>query len=140
MSTRSLITANIDNKFLTIYCHFDGYPEGVGKTLSENYTTTEKITALMALGDLSVLADSTDKPEGHTFENKIKGFCVAYGRDRGEKGTEAKETSDLAESVKLDYGQEYHYFWNGTSWLYSDVYEKTPFGCLPSSALGINPC
>ena len=34
MATRSLIAVqNADGTFLSIYCHWDGYPSGVGKDL-----------------------------------------------------------------------------------------------------------
>lgn len=78
-----------------IYCHFDGYPTGVGAVLNEHYTTPEKVKQLMELGNLSILAPEIgfkrnfDAPYGdekamaiHRENNKK--YCLAYGRDRGE--------------------------------------------------------
>lgn len=43
MATHSSITVKTSNgKFKTVYCHFDGYPEGVGKTLALHYNSQEK--------------------------------------------------------------------------------------------------
>ena len=43
MATRSLIAYNNENEtFDAVYCHFDGYRDGVGATLSDNYVTEER--------------------------------------------------------------------------------------------------
>lgn len=56
MSTRSVIAIkNEDNTFDAIYCHFDGYPEGVGKTLKDHYNSKELARALINKGGLSTL-------------------------------------------------------------------------------------
>jgi hypothetical protein len=56
MATRSNIAIeNQDRTVSSIYCHFDGYIDEVGKTLYENYNTREKMEQLIALGDISSL-------------------------------------------------------------------------------------
>ena len=88
MATRSTIARmNDDGTITSIYCHWDGYPEYVGKLLEEHYSSPERLDALLELGDLSVLAPEIG--EQHEFGN-TKGWCVAYGRDRGEFGTDAR--------------------------------------------------
>ena len=54
-----------------IYCHYDGYPAWTGRILAENYNTTEKVEALISLGNLSTLDTTLET-------------CSAYHRDRGE--------------------------------------------------------
>lgn len=57
MSTRSLI--GIDNKDGTVtyvYCHWDGYPSGVGKTLQKYYNTPELARAVTSGNDIRALA------------------------------------------------------------------------------------
>ncbi len=45
MATRSLIGVNLNNGITkTVYCHWDGYPSGVGQTLMENYTSPSAST------------------------------------------------------------------------------------------------
>ena len=107
MSTRSRIGIVRGDKVESIYCHFDGYPEGVGATLAEHWTTTEEVEALMSLGDLSALGVIIG--EKHSFETPEGGrpgdegqWCLAYGRDRGEEGSEAAPGWP-------DSGQEYEY-------------------------------
>ena len=90
MATRSTIALeNADGTILQIYCHYDGYPTGVGATLEKHYNTPDKIKALLALGSVSVLDASIECPEGHSFDNRIDGHTVFYGRDRGEKNCDA---------------------------------------------------
>jgi hypothetical protein len=56
MATRSRIAIeNQDGTVTSIYCHFDGYIDGVGKILQENYNTREKMEQLIDLGDISSL-------------------------------------------------------------------------------------
>ncbi len=107
MATRSRIgIVNEDGTTITsIYCHNDGYPEYNGKILVENYDTREKIMALMDLGDLSSLGPTLG--EAHDFNVYNGNVCTAYGRDRGEEGTEA-----LVCGCETDYrlrDEEYNY-------------------------------
>ena len=62
MSTRSVIINHYENEncFKSIYCHYDGYPEGVGQTLKDNYICSEKINNLINGGDISSLDDSLE--------------------------------------------------------------------------------
>ena len=118
MGTRSRIAiANSDGSFTSIYCHWDGYPEGVGATLLKHYTTYAKVRELMALGDLSSLGDEIG--EKHDFESRgYHDWCKAYGRDRGETGIEA-ETSPHLEALFLltqQCGGEYVYVFSNGSW------------------------
>jgi hypothetical protein len=90
MATRSRIaietTDSFGNKVIkSIYCHFDGYPSGVGKTLMENYQDREKVEALISLGDISFLMEEIIPTGPHSFNSPQPGVTVAYHRDRGEK-------------------------------------------------------
>lgn len=85
MSTRSWILLKNENELKGIYCHFDGYYEHVGRILKEHYNSRSKVESLISLGAISFLEKSIEKPEGHTFDNPIPGYTVAYHRDRGEE-------------------------------------------------------
>ena len=71
MSTRSHIGIwNEDGSLDVIYCHWDGYPSYNGALLLHRYQDPEKIRELIALGDISSLAESVKPAEGeHTFES-----------------------------------------------------------------------
>jgi hypothetical protein len=118
MATRSTIgILNGDNSVTSIYCHWDGYPEGVGATLREHYTATETITNLMALGDLSALGDTIGTQKKFTTA-ALNAECLAYGRDRGETGVEARTHGSAEAWVSDRRGShcEYGYLWNGITW------------------------
>jgi hypothetical protein len=96
MSTRSRIAVRrADGTFESIYCHFDGYPEGVGRTLAAHYTDPAKVERLVALGAISVLAPDIGEPHGFETHDEGDGRCLAYGRDRGDRGTEAHTSPDF---------------------------------------------
>lgn len=42
-----------DKKYISIYCHADGYPDGAGKELIKYFNTYEKALNLMALGAIT---------------------------------------------------------------------------------------
>lgn len=44
-----------DSQVTSIYCHNDGYLQGVGRVLLDNYDSTSIVSKLIKLGDLSVL-------------------------------------------------------------------------------------
>jgi len=116
MSTRSMISKSVPGGYKAVYCHFDGYPSGVGATLRKHYKNPTKINKLLSLGDLSIL----DKEIGrkHKFDKRVKGWCKFYGRDRGEKGINAKKVKSLQDLKKLadNYGTEYLYVYEKGKW------------------------
>ncbi len=126
MGTRSaIIVERTDGKWAHVYCHWDGYPEHHGPILLGSYATQERAEALVAPGDMSSLAEQCDKPHGHTFDNRVEGYTVYYGRDRGEKGTAAKVKATLAAAWPgTDTGAEYIYVWKrGEGWHIGDADE-----------------
>ena len=114
MSTRSFIgKLNSDCSITGVYCHFDGYPDGVGLTLQEHYRGAAEVDALLALGDISELYS--------TLEN-----TVAYHRDRGDELSHPRVYADVEELVKSsfsDLGAEWAYVFHYDGWR---TYETTP--------------
>lgn len=61
MSTRSTIAIkNKDGKYEAVYCHFDGYPAGVGAQLVTRFNTEELVRELLAGGDLRAIPDQME--------------------------------------------------------------------------------
>ena len=116
MATRSNIgIVNDDGSVTGIYCHWDGYPEHVGKMLLKHYNDFDIVCELMDLGDLSCLAENLYCDDNnHSFENPADGVCVAYGRDRGEKGVESRVFDNIIEFEKFAdrTGADYQYLFN----------------------------
>lgn len=124
MSTRSTIAIRrTDGTQTKIYCHYDGYIEGVGVTLQLAYNTKEKVEELLALGNLSVLGyytESRDKNENGT---------IAYHRDRGEE----------FEQCPIEDEQEFNYLFDeseGVWYVEYTEFKKT----FASKKLGMFGC
>jgi hypothetical protein len=109
MSTRSaIIQQQDDGSYRGIYCHFDGYPTGVGKVLLEHYQDPGKVSALIALGDISSLGSSTDYVGGNG--------TVAYMRDRGETECEPKVGATSSAVAEFIGHNGYVYVFSGGGW------------------------
>ena len=114
MSTRSHIGILLpDNSIDYVYCHHDGYPEGVGKTLVEYYTQESMIKALLEMGSMSSLGP--DIGLKNDFNNSDDRFCVFYARDRGDEYQPAYNAVDEAEFLRND-GVDYLYLFDNDRW------------------------
>jgi butyrate kinase len=105
MATRARIgVLHPDGSVTSIYSHWDGYPEGVGKTLAENYSSEDLAKRLVAMGGVSVL-------EGTIEESTF------YHRDRDED-LEIAESFNRMAFLQLaeGCGAEWAYLWTGNSW------------------------
>ena len=109
MSTRSRLRAVLPNgtAFKPIYCHSDGYPSYMLPMLNTHYNNLEMVEKLMALGDLSFLAERVEPnpDEEHSFNKPVRGVTIAYHRDSGE---------DLSFNF---HRQQYIYLYNGVEWV-----------------------
>ena len=120
MSTRSYIGyLNDDGSVTGIYCHFDGYLEGVGRTLYNHYTTDEKVKALVALGGISVLGERLEFKQDPKYSPKEyitpeNGYTMAYARDWGEQ-LEIEHFSK-PKQFEPDGMIEYSYLWVNNHW------------------------
>ena len=119
MATRSNIAYKTpEGKIRSVYAHYDGYPEHNGKILIDNYDTTEKVAALVALGSISTLGqDIGEQQDFDDRESQNKDWTLAYHRDRGEELCIA-EYDDIPSWI-ADM-EEYAYLWNGNEWIVND--------------------
>ena len=125
MATRSNIAiVNQDKSISSIYCHWDGYPEYVGKLLLNHYNNVGIINELLDLGNLSQLCEKLySDNNSHTFDKPEPGVCVAYGRERGEKDQEAIVFEDLGEfeDSASNSWADYQYLFDNGKWSYRNV-------------------
>jgi hypothetical protein len=109
MGTRSMIgILNESGTITASYCHYDGYLDGVGKTLIESYNNGEKAAEVARGGYLSSLGADYDES---------KGFSV--NEDVAELFTNEVDFKENAEDF---CGAEFIYLWDGTEWLFQEVY------------------
>lgn len=125
MATRGNIAiVNEDGSITSIYCHYDSYPEYVGKILLNHYNDVGIINKLMELGDLSSLGEHL-YAAGHTWSAPIEGVCVAYGRDRGEKGVESRVFKSIEQYNRNadNSGVNYQYLFDNGMWMYRKTHK-----------------
>lgn len=123
MSTRSEICiVDKNGKVRGIYCHFDGYLSGVGKTLKNYYKDEKTVNKLIDLGDISTLGKKIDPDPSkeHNFDNRQKDVTTAYHRDRGEPLSidKAKSLDELIRDIISNSTIEYLYIFKNGKWHY----------------------
>ena len=115
-----------DDSILSVYHHWDGYPQWLGVTLEKKFNTFDKVAELIDGGDISSCDSDTDwnleKVENH----------VQYYNDRGEK-TEPR--LDLNDEDFFADGEEYAYIFepNGKWVCYDLHYPKPQLKSIPST-------
>ena len=99
MSTRSNIGYKDEDsgKYVYVYCHFDGYEDGVGMDLLNNYNSYDKIIELVNQGDMST-PGTPYTSRGDDYED-----------------TKPQITFDINET----YQQEFSYIWRENKIVYS---------------------
>lgn len=139
MGTRSdIIVHCADGKWRRVYCHSDGYLSHNGRILFDHYTSQKHADALVALGSLSLLGPAigrkhpwmTPYREGDAavaeYKRKYGDMCIAYGRDRGDRDTEASVGDTLFEVWPPDETwTEFTYVWDQDKWWAADPDEGT---------------
>ena len=101
MATRSRIGLQLaDGAILSVYHHWDGYPQWLGVTLKAKFNTREKVAELIDGGDISCC----DSDRDWNLEPVEK--HVQYYNDRGENTEPALH---LNIDDYFDVGEEYAY-------------------------------
>jgi hypothetical protein len=105
MSTRSRIGIQLsDESVLSVYHHWDGYPEWLGRILKTHYNTREKVAELIDGGDMS--SCWTDTP--FDYDGKASKYGPNYYSYRGD------DSPPRLDANKYDYladGEEYAYLY-----------------------------
>ena len=101
MATRSRIGLQLaDGNILSVYHHWDGYPEWLGVTLNKKFNTRDKVAELIDGGDISCCDSDSD-----WNLNKVENH-VQYYNDRGEN-TAPRLDANFDDYVRD--GEEYAY-------------------------------
>jgi hypothetical protein len=117
MSTRGRLGIQLsDGSILSIYNHFDSYPEGLGVKLVEHFNTKEKVQELVDLGDISCIWTNL----GFNQETLPETGPLPYSA-RGE------DCPPRLDANKYDYladGEEYAYiFTQNQQWVCYDRHQ-----------------
>ena len=128
MATRSRIGLELkDGSILSVYHHWDGYPEWLGRILNTHYNSKELAAELIDGGDMSTCWAEDKQPE--------------YYSQRGEN-CPPRLDADLCEYLLPANGEEYHYLFRNGEWVCYDmncyVESKLPeIVEIPSAALAV---
>ena len=116
MSTRGRLGIELaDESILSVYCHFDNYPEFNGVKLVEHFNTREKVSSLIDGGDISSLWTNLD------WNNEtLPETGPLYYSSRGE------DSPPRLDANKYDYladGEEYAYLFTDGKWVCYNRYQ-----------------
>ena len=121
-----------NGNIVSTYVHWDGYPDGVGKT-AKQYYGGGKVKKLLAIDKgvgISSLYPKMDGGKDHSFEKPAKNQTVFYGRDRGETGGnfmkgKLDKVSSYIKNAGNKMSAEYVYLYNEKDgkWYFADTYQ-----------------
>jgi hypothetical protein len=107
MATRSRIGIQLkDNSVLSVYHHWDGYPEWLGRILNTHYNSREQAAELIDGGDMSSCWTDTVWGKDRTDGKKYGPETYAA---RGENCP--PRLDDLFEYLDKKNNEEYAYIW-----------------------------
>jgi hypothetical protein len=126
MATRGRIGIEMpDHSVVSVYCHWDNYPAGTGKTLVEHYQNREDVQELIDGGSMSTLRtrgqwnSSVLRDEDGEYIHDAAGY-LTYDNDRepqplyySERGEEVEVLhSSFDQFISDNCGEEYAYLYN----------------------------
>lgn len=137
MATRSTIAVKQDDGSVkAIYCHYDGYPTGVGLFLTQFYNGAYEANQMIEMGNMSTIGASIgEKVDFNTFTDFGK-QCVFYARDRKEQYSTARVYGSVTEWVDSigDAGENYGYIFQDGKWI---AYQRNyGFGIASTEKMG----
>ena len=108
MATRALIGYLNDDgsTFVCTYNHYDGYPDGLGKTLKDHYNSDDKAEDVASTGYISYIDDDG------TINSK---YDEAPNRLKLSGDFDEEDMLEIASKVD-EYGGDYGYVWYGGEW------------------------
>lgn len=136
MATRSRIGIQLsDESVLSVYHHWDGYPEWLGRILKTHYNTRDKVAELIDGGDMS----SCWTESRWDSDTKAQEYGPQYYSQRGE---DCPPRLDENIYEYLAEGEEYAYLYTlKGEWV---CYNRNEFGNkypevveIPSAALAV---
>ena len=118
MATRSRIGIELkDGSILSAYHHWDGYPQWLGRILTNHYNSREQAAELIDGGDMSSCWNDTIWGEERTDGQK---YGPEYYSQRGE---DCPPRLDNTLQEYLSDSEEYSYIFRNGEWVCYDMNE-----------------
>jgi len=137
MSTRARIGLELKNgSILSVYHHWDGYPEWLGRILNTHYNTRQKVADLIDGGDMSCCWT-----DDRWNDSAVKGVYGPNYYSYRNDDCPPRLDADLCEYLLPANGEEYAYVFRNGEWVCYNMncYEqKLPEVIeIPSAALAV---
>ena len=139
MSTRSRIGLELsDGSILSVYHHWDGYPEWLGRILTTHYNTKELVEQLIDGGDMSSCW-TNERWSNDLLDRHKEKYGPQYYSERGE---DCPPRYDLNLKTYLESGEEYAYLYKNGEWICWNRHQfeddkKPEIVEIPSGALAV---
>jgi len=139
MATRARIGLELkDGSVLSVYHHWDGYPEWLGRILNTHYNTKEKVAELIDGGDMSSCW-TNERWSNDLLDRHKEEYGPQYYSERGED-CPPRHDKDMEEFFSV--GEEYSYIFRNGNWYAYDMHEFEPQVApepveIPSGALAV---
>ena len=131
MATRARIGLELKNgSVLSVYHHWDGYPEWLGRILNTHYNTRQKVAELIDGGDMS----SCWTEDRWNSETKAQEYGPQYYSQRGE---DCPPRLDANLNEYLSDGEEYAYVFANSEWVCYDLHETPKIVEIHYAALAV---
>lgn len=116
MATRSRIGLELsDGSILSVYSHWDGYPEWMGRILRTHYNTKEKVAELIDGGDMSSPWTTS------RWDDSADG---SYGPEYySQRGEDCPPRLDKDMDEFFSDGEEYSYIFRNGNWYAYDMHQ-----------------
>jgi len=114
MATRSRIGIQLkDNSVLSVYHHWDGYPEWLGRILKTHYNSREQAAELIDGGDMSTCWTNERWSGVNEYGGQMKEETSEYGPQYySQRGEDCPpRLDDIFEFLDKKNNEEYAYIW-----------------------------
>ena len=115
MATRARIGLQVGNAIISVYHHWDGYPQWLGRILNTHYTTKSQVIDLIDGGDMSSCWTDTVWGEERTDGQK-------YGPETyAARGEDCPPRLDESITEFINDGEEFGYVFKDGEWFCYDT-------------------
>ena len=123
MATRARIGLQVGNSIVSVYHHWDGYPQWLGRILNTHYTTKSQVIDLIDGGDMSVCwtKERWTGKELAPYVKEIKEVEKYGPQHYAQRGEDCPPRLDESITEFINNGEEYGYIFRDGEWFCYDT-------------------
>ena len=124
MATRARIGLQVGNAIISVYHHWDGYPQWLGRILNTHYNTKEKVAALIDGGDMSSCWTNERWGGVNEYGGQMKEETAEYGAQYySQRGEDCPPRYDNDMEEFFSDNEEYSYIFRNGNWFAYDMHQ-----------------